>query len=256
MEKLNLLLSAWAFVAGLAAAAPTSHSFVLVHGANLKASSWNEVRRNLDEQRLPNYAPDLYHSKEVVSLSEVANRLCTFIEPLGEKVSLVGHSQGGAIITEATSICPTKISKLVYIAAVIPLPGEGVFDRLSESDIKNFDECAYLNEKLQTYEPKGLKDCHGVFMGDLSGEEAKANYELHFTSEPASIGNSRASYPLLAMKAIPKFYFRTTKDLIVSVATQNIYIGKFSFERIVDLTTSHSPLFSQPALLANLLAEL
>jgi pimeloyl-ACP methyl ester carboxylesterase len=93
---------------------------VLVHGGFVDGSGWQGVY-----QRLTNdgYAvsvvqnPTLSHADDVAVTKRV-------IDAVSEPVILVGHSYGGAVITEAGN--HPKVSALVYIAAFVPDKGESV----------------------------------------------------------------------------------------------------------------------------------
>src|SRR5262249_13512874 len=132
---------------------------------------------------------------EKVNLDEVSLRLCEHVKRLGQPVVLVGHSQGGAIITEAAGHCRASIRKLIYVAAVFPKPGEGVFGDLSQADGDSYTSCGDLDESTNTYKLKDFDGCWRGFMGDLSRDAALAGYKT-MVPEPASIGDSTANYSL------------------------------------------------------------
>lgn len=53
------------------------------------------------------------------------------IDSIGGRVILVGHSVGGLIISDVAESIPSKIEKLVYIAAFVPLPWQSGLARAS-----------------------------------------------------------------------------------------------------------------------------
>lgn len=95
-------------------------NIVLVHGAFVDGSSWRAVYDLL--------TGDGYHVAVVqnptLSLSGDAAATRLIIDAQDGPVVLVGHSYGGAVITEAGS--HDKVTALVYIAAFAPDKGESV----------------------------------------------------------------------------------------------------------------------------------
>jgi pimeloyl-ACP methyl ester carboxylesterase len=93
---------------------------VLVHGGFVDGSGWQEVYRLLNNDG---------HSVSIVqnptlSLEGDAAAAKRIIDAQGEPVILVGHSYGGAVITEAGN--DPNVAALVYIAAFAPDTGESV----------------------------------------------------------------------------------------------------------------------------------
>lgn len=75
----------------------------------------------------------LGHGNDHTPVSEITfdkyvKQVTDAIDDLHTPVILVGHSLGGAIVTQAASKMPQKISKLIYVAGFIPKNGSSVFD--------------------------------------------------------------------------------------------------------------------------------
>lgn len=92
---------------------------VLVHGAFADASSWNPVTERLQQYGHPVIAVANPLRGLTHDAAQVAARLAAVPGP----VVLVGHSYGGAVITQAAATAPT-VKALVYISAFIPDAGE------------------------------------------------------------------------------------------------------------------------------------
>ncbi|SES46578.1 alpha/beta hydrolase, partial [Rhizobium sp. NFR03] len=101
-------------------------SVVLVHGAFVDASGWRKVYENLSQD---GYEVLVVQNSAVTFAQDVE---CTkgVIAEASHPVVLVGHSYGGAVITEAGS--EEKVVSLVYLAAFVPKAGESVFDLASQ----------------------------------------------------------------------------------------------------------------------------
>ena len=234
-------------------------TIVLVHGALLTSSSWAPVQSYLQNHGYnvvtidtPGRANDKV-MPGTATLSAATNKLCAVIVIQNEPVMVVGHSQAGAIITEATNICGSHIKGLVYVAAVIPLSGEKAFDLLSEQDNHNFDITAPVNNDTGLAEPDFNAPIKTLFMGDANDADAKRAIN-NIVPEPVVFGTATLHYDTAAFNNIPKFYIKTASDMIISPQTQDKYIGRQKLDGVFVLDTSHSPFVSKPHLLGQRLA--
>ena len=96
---------------------------VLEHGAWADASSWNDVIRHLQNAGFTVYAPP----NPLRGLPQDSAYLHDFLTQnaalAGQPIVLVGHSYGGAVITDAAVNAP-EVKALVYVDAFIPDQGE------------------------------------------------------------------------------------------------------------------------------------
>lgn len=105
--------------AGAGLASPTGiKNVVLVHGAFADGSGWEAVA---DILKKDGYTVSVVQQPET-SFAEDVKATKAVINRQSEPVVLVGHSYGGAVITEAGN--DPKVSALVYIAAFAPDAGE------------------------------------------------------------------------------------------------------------------------------------
>jgi pimeloyl-ACP methyl ester carboxylesterase len=123
MNRFLSLLTAASFAAlsGTAIAAPATgpvRNVVLVHGAFADGSGWKPVA---DILRKDGYTVSIVQQPETSLADDVAatNRI---LDRLSGPAVLVGHSYGGAIITEAGN--NAHVASLVYVAAFAPDEGE------------------------------------------------------------------------------------------------------------------------------------
>ena len=108
-------------------------SVILVHGAFADASGWRKV--------IPLPEKDGFTVTAVqIPLKSLADDVATTkraIDAQQGEVILVGHSYGGAVITDAAAENP-KVKSLVYVAAFAPDAGEtlrGLIERFSPSPL-------------------------------------------------------------------------------------------------------------------------
>lgn len=139
----------------MSAAATNMHRMdvILVPGFWLDASSWDEVAVVLRSAghtahpvTLPGLDPDDGHDPREVTLRGQVDAVIDLVDSLGDRVVLVGHSGGGAVIHAVADARPASIERAVYVdtaplahgsvindelpvvEGVIPLPGWDVFD--------------------------------------------------------------------------------------------------------------------------------
>jgi pimeloyl-ACP methyl ester carboxylesterase len=112
-------IAAFTFVSTLAQADPVK-SIVLVHGAFVDGSGWRDVHDILTKD---GYAVSIVQNSTESLEGDVAATKRVIDTEQGN-VLLVGHSYGGAVITEAGN--DPKVAGLVYVAAFAPDAGESV----------------------------------------------------------------------------------------------------------------------------------
>src|SRR2546421_8653690 len=96
-------------------------SIVLIHGAWADGSSWSRVIGILQQQGYKVYAP----ANPLRGLTSDAAYIASFLQSISGPIILVGHSYGGAVITNAATGNP-NVKALVYIDAFAPAQGETV----------------------------------------------------------------------------------------------------------------------------------
>ncbi|GAA3207517.1 alpha/beta fold hydrolase [Dactylosporangium siamense] len=100
----------------------TRPTVVLVHGAFADASGWNGTVQRLQDGGYPVVAV----ANPLRALASDAAYVAAVLASITGPVILVGHSYGGAVITNAATGNP-NVKALVYIAAFAPDEGESAF---------------------------------------------------------------------------------------------------------------------------------
>src|SRR5215210_1360310 len=99
---------------------PTARNVVLVHGGFVDASGWEAVYGIL---RKDGFTVGVVQNP-TTSLADDVAATRRIVDAQNGPVILVGHSYGGAVVTEAGN--HPKVAALVYIAAFAPDTGESV----------------------------------------------------------------------------------------------------------------------------------
>jgi pimeloyl-ACP methyl ester carboxylesterase len=153
------------------AARPT---VVLVHGAFADGSSWNEVIERLQAEGLQVTAPAI----PLRGISFDSAYIASFLEQIPGPILAVGHSYGGAVITNAATNANNVVG-LVYVAAFAPEEGEtlGEVEGGSRDSVLGTAQVplqypAGEGEETATEFAIDPEKLHEAFASDLSAEQA------------------------------------------------------------------------------------
>jgi predicted alpha/beta hydrolase family esterase len=185
------------------------------------------------------------------NLSAAVAKVCKVVKLQHEPVLLVGHSQAGAIITQATNSCADNIAGLVYVAAVVPLSGEKAFDLLSVDDNNYFNLVTTMDADKGQVVPNLNSPIKKIFIGDGVTDAVATLAVLNMVAEPIALGDETLNYDQSKFAQIPKFYVKTANDLIISPETQNKYLQRVKFNLFDTFYTGHSPFVTAPKDLAD-----
>lgn len=171
-SALGLTLLAAAVGAGSGYAAENAKpTIVLVHGAFADASSWSGVVAKLVNDGYPVVAV----ANPLRSVKGDADYVRRIVAELKTSVVLVGHSYGGAVITEA-AMAGENVKSLVYVAAFIPDVGESALELTGKFPGSTLPPTLAEPVELEN----GIKDLyiqqdkfHDQFAADLSPDDAK-----------------------------------------------------------------------------------
>lgn len=238
--------------------AKTPPTFLLVHGALFTSSVWLPVQSYLQNKGYnvltvdtPGRLDDGVMPGDA-TLPAAVDKVCQVASLQSEPVVLVGHNQAGAIITQATAKCPKSIKGLVYVAGVVPFPGERPFDKLSDQDNQNFDVSAPLDTELGLSIPDARAPIQSLFMADAA-ESLAERAIASMVPEPIIFAYDVLDYDWDAFQRFPKYYIKTAYDVIIEPASQDKFLARLPMNKIWTLPTSHCPFISQPEKLSELL---
>jgi pimeloyl-ACP methyl ester carboxylesterase len=221
-------------------------AIVLVHGAWADASSWNAVIPALQSEGFEVFAPP----NELRGLTTDAAYIASFLaQRTSGPVVLVGHSYGGAVITNAGS--SGDVRALVYVDAFIPDEGETVLGILADSGsaLAVPDPTTVLDLAGYPGAPEGAADAwlkphvvHASFAQDLPEQQRSL---IVATQRPASIvANVTPSGPP-AWKKIPSWAVLGTEDEVIPIGTKR-RMAERAGARVTEVDASHVSMLSHP----------
>ena len=217
---------------------------ILVHGFWGGAAHWGKVI--LELKRL-GYEDIRAVENPLTSLADDAERTRKMIAQVSGPVVLVGHSYGGAVISEAGNL--PNVAALVFIAAFAPDAGEspgGITQQHLPIAAPNLvpDSDGYLWLKVDKF--------HESFCQDLTTDEACVMSACQKAPLASTFGDT-ISDP--AWKHKPSWYQISSQDRMISPENQARMSSRLNARQVVTLDSSHASLASHPAAVAKLIHE-
>jgi len=225
--------------------APRIRNIVLVHGAWADGSGWKGVYEILVKD---GYNISIVQEPETSFKEDVAATKRVLALQNGPCI-LVGHSYGGAVITEAGT--EPSVVGLVYIAAHMPDAGENEADDgkrfpsdLSKSGAikKTADGFTYLDSA----------QFHEYFAADLPAEQAA----FMARSQVFNLGdNFKAAITTAAWKSKPSWMLVAGADRAINPDLERWYAARAKSHKVEVSGASHAVYVSRPKEVAALIEE-
>ncbi len=216
---------------------------VLVHGGFVDGSGWEGVYQILKED---GYAVSIVQNPTLSLAGDVAATK-RVIDAQSEPVILVGHSYGGAVITEAGN--HPKVAALVYVAAFAPDRGESV-----NTLIKDPPAGAPVPPILPPQEGYLALD-KVKFAASFAGDVAKDKAAFMADSQvPWGVEALAGTISEPAWRNKPSWYLVATDDRMIPPPAQRL-MSKRAGSTVVEVAGSHAIFLSQPTKVAALIEQ-
>jgi pimeloyl-ACP methyl ester carboxylesterase len=232
-------------------------SIVLVHGAWADGSSWSGVIQRLQEQGYTVYAP----ANPLRGLTSDSAYIANFLQSISGPIILVGHSYGGAVITNAATGNP-NVKALVYIDAFAPDQGESLASLssvppppgqspscLSGDPTTVFNFVPLTGGDVDLYvKPSLFPSC---FANDLPPSEGAV---LASTQRAFALSALPQTSGVPAWKTIPSFYLVGTIDKVIPPFAQ-LFMAQRANATIVQVRAGHLVMISHPEAVVGLINQ-
>ena len=223
---------------------PVKPTVVLVHGAWADSSSWASVIKRLRASGYPVRAI----ANPLQGLVSDTAYLSSYLATVEGPMVLVGHSYGGAVITNVDASA-FDIRSLVYVAGFIPVKGETVGQLAARSssplplvsvEVPGGAEVAI--------DPVGFRD---AFAGDVDDETAA---ELAIVQRPANVKAVSEGTVNEAFRSVPSWVLMTRQDRAIPHDLQKFMAGRTDAQ-VTELDASHAVMLSHPDVVADVIAQ-
>jgi pimeloyl-ACP methyl ester carboxylesterase len=235
-------------------------TYVIVPGAWSAPYAWQNLKNQLESQgqrvvvvQLPGHGADTT-SFARLHLDSYVDKVIQTIDSLNTRVVLVGHSLAGMVITEVAEKVPSKIEKMIYVAAFLPANGQSLFD------LANTDPTSLLGQNFTT--PDGYvtlevprEKITDIFIQD--GSSAVKSLVLNnYKAEPGLPFLDSATITSANFGSVSKFYIHTIQDHAVTYDLQQRMVAAAGVKNVYWMNTSHSPFLASPDSLTILLQKI
>jgi pimeloyl-ACP methyl ester carboxylesterase len=220
-----------------------SGTVVLVHGGFVDGSGWQAVYKLLKQD---GYRVSIVQNP-TLSLEGDAAAAKRVIDAQGAPVVLVGHSYGGAVITEAGN--DPNVAALVYIAAFAPDTGESVNALIADPPpgapvppiLPPQDGFLFLDRDK----------FHASFAADVPAELAAFMADSQVPWGVDALGGTISE---AAWRGKPSWYLVATDDRMIPPPAQRS-MAERAGATVTEVAGSHSIFLSQPSVVAGVIKQ-
>ncbi len=235
-------------------------NFVFIPGSFHASWCWYKMQPLLSTDGNTSVAVDLpAHGRDTtppaqITLKNYVDAVCNVLDKYNEPVTLVGHSRAGIIISEVAERMPDKIDKLAYLCAFLVPNGEPMIATAMTDAGSLLASNLILNEAEGWHYPsdKIVKD---AFYNDCGEEDIAMSIPL-LTKEP----NAPVATPLQLSAEnfgkVYKVYIHTSIDHTITPGLQKKMVERTPVNKTFNLNAGHSPFFSRPGELAEILKSI
>ena len=219
-------------------------TIVLVHGAWADASSWQPVIERLHNdgyvvRAIPN---------PLRSLAGDAASVRAFLETLSGPIVVVGHSYGGAVVTNAATGVP-NVKALVYVNAFALDEGESAIQVAGPDSALSNPDPTKVFDFVPAGPPTATTDLYlkksTVFTSFATGLNANDKAMVYATQRPGLFGGLTDTSGPPAWKTIPSWYLIGTEDQIIPPDVQRS-LAKRAGSKVTEFNEGHLGLLTDP----------
>jgi pimeloyl-ACP methyl ester carboxylesterase len=231
----------------------TKPTIVIVHGGWADSSGWNGEISRLQKAGYPVIAP----ANPLRGLTSDSDYIRSVLQTITGPIVLVGHSYGGAVISNAARGVP-NVKALVFIAAFAPDTGETL------AGLVNMNPGTMITPAALDTRPYPLpgggegadlyikqRAFHDAFAGDLPVSTTNLMWAEQRAFSLAAFTEPSGDP---AWKTIPSWYLVSTEDHAIPPATE-WFMARRAQAHIESVEASHVSYISQPGVTTALILK-
>ncbi|WP_219837007.1 alpha/beta fold hydrolase [Paenibacillus sp. R14(2021)] len=228
-------------------------TYLLIHGAWHGAWCWEKIVPLLETAGHRVIAIDLPgHGEDQTPISEVtldvyANRVVAAIDGLDEEVILVGHSMAGIVVSQAAEYRPNRIKSLVYLTAFLLQNGQNMLVIPPNPNMRVSEDGSTITVPADKAKDTFYNNCL-----DEDITAAVSRLQVQATSPfvtPVSLTQQNFGQ-------VPRYYIEGLRDHAIPIEMQRQMQAASPCKEVFTLDTDHSPFYSTPEQLCNILLNI
>jgi pimeloyl-ACP methyl ester carboxylesterase len=236
-------------------------TFILIHGAFHGGWCWERVVPLLAAKGHQVLAPDLpgMGGDTTHFADDTLNQWAEFTADLVNNsqgpVILAGHSQGGAVISQAAEMVPDKVAYLAFVTAVLVEDGGTL---LRGDDLQALESGSHAvlalsgGGKLMSVDRALAK---AAFYSMMTPRDAQMAAD-RTTPQPVSLMTTPLHLTPTRFGTVPRAYIEALDDLTLTIDFQRRMQRYWPCYPVISLPSDHSPFYSTPTELADALLSL
>jgi pimeloyl-ACP methyl ester carboxylesterase len=229
---------------------------ILIPGAMHGAWTWDRVTPLLEAAGYRVIAPDLPGmgpqpgiASADVTLAGWADFVADLVRGVDGPVILAGHSRGGLVIGEAAERVPERVAGLIYVTAMIVLPGQTGMQAGRDPAAQPPPDGA---ASPPAFSPERAK---AIFYNCCTPEDADWAV-ARLEAEPPAPLHTPAGVTWARWGQVPRGYVECRQDQTLSLARQRRFQAAAPCNPVIALDTDHSPFLSTPRELAAAMVQM
>jgi pimeloyl-ACP methyl ester carboxylesterase len=225
--------------------------FVLVHGAWHGAWCWKRILPGLWSAGHRAFAVSLTGTGERSHQIAPGIRLTDHVEDVAavieaeelQRAIVVGHSYGGLIITGLADRMPERIARLVYVDAVVPLPGESWSSGHAEATRAQRRAAIAATGAIPPSDPAQF---------GLAGEDAQW-LARRMRPQPGGVYDDPLHFDAARLAALPRSFIDCNAPALGTIDAMRARVRAQPGWDVHEIATGHDPMVSAPEALLSLL---
>lgn len=218
--------------------------FVLVHGAWHGAWCWKRILPGIWQAGHRAFAVTLTGTGERAHQLAPGITLRTHIDDVAavieaeelQQAVVVGHSYGGMVITGVADRMPGRIGRLVYLDAVVPLPGESW---------SSGHPAQTQAQRRQAIAATGSIPPADPALFGLEGDDAQWVARRQ-TPQPGGVYDDPLHFDAARVSALPRTFIDCNAPALATIAPMRERVRKEPGWRVHEIATGHDPMISAP----------